>query len=93
MARVTKMTTEEVDSALKAGLLDKKTVDEIKAAGQVTGSRKGSAVKYYLPKGKIKVEPQLFFRGLGHGNKPTDDMVTFRNEFKKLLIKLCTKEK
>ena len=93
MARVTKMTTEEVDSALKAGLLDKKTVDEIKAAGQVTGSRKGSAVKYYLPKGKIKVYPQLFFRGLGHGNKPTELMIDVRDEFNKILIKLCTKEK
>ena len=89
-----KMTVEETDKALAAGVLDKKTVDGLKTKGLVVGTRKGGGGnKYYLPKGKVKVEPQLFFRGLGHGNKPTDAMVTFRNEFKKLLTKLCTKEK
>ena len=85
-----KLTIKEVDELSAAGILDKKTVDELQTKGLVGTRKRG--VKHYLKNGKSKVYPTLYFRGLGKKTKPTKDMTIFRDEFNKLLTKYGIKE-
>ena len=86
-----KLTIKEVDELSAAGILDKKTVNELQTKGLVGTRKRG--VKYYLKNGnKGKVYPTLYFSGLGKKSKPTKDMVSFRDEFNKLLTKYGIKE-
>ena len=85
-----KLTIKDVDDLSAAGILDKKTVTELQTKGLVGTRKRG--VKYYLKNGKGKVYPTLYFSGLGKKSKPTKDMVSFRDEFNKLLNKYGIKE-
>ena len=86
-----KLTIKDVDDLSAAGILDKKTVTELQTKGLVGTRKRG--VKYYLKNGnKGKVYPTLYFSGLGKKSKPTKDMVSFRDEFNKLLTKHGIKE-
>ena len=80
-----KLTIKEVDELSAAGILDKKTVDELQTKGLVGTRKRG--LKHYLKNGKSKVYPTLYFSGLGKKTKPTKDMISFRDEFNKLLTK------
>ena len=85
-----KLTIKEVDDLSAAGILDKKTVTELQTKGLVGTRKRG--VKYYMKFGKGKVYPTLYFSGLGKKTKPTKDMISFRDEFNKLLTKYGIKE-
>jgi len=85
-----KLTIKEVDELTSAGILDEKTISELQTKGLV-GTRK-NGIKYYFKNGKSKVYPTLYFSGLGKKNKPTKEMLTFRDEFNKLASKYGIKE-
>ena len=86
-----KLTIKEVDELSAAGILDKKTVNELQTKGLVGTRKRG--VKYYLKNGnKGKVYPTLYFSGLGKTTKPNQQMKSFRDEFNKLLTKYGIKE-
>lgn len=85
-----RLTIKEVDDLKKAGVLDTKAVKELESKNLVGTRTRGA--KYYFKNGKGKVHPQLYFKGLGKKSKPSKEMVTFRQEFNKLLDKYATKE-
>ena len=85
-----KLKIKEVDELSAAGILDKKTVNELQTKGLVGTRKRG--IKYYLKNGNGKVYPTLYFSGLGKKSKPTKDMTSFRDEFNKLLTKYGIKE-
>lgn len=85
-----RLTIKEVDDLKEAGVLDNKAVKELESKNLVGTRTRGA--KYYFKNGKGKVHPQLYFKGLGKKTKPSNEMVTFRQEFNKLLDKYATKE-
>ena len=85
-----RLTIKEVDDLKEAGVLDNKAVKELESKNLVGTRTRGA--KYYFKNGKGKVHPQLYFKGLGKKSKPSKEMVTFRQEFNKLLDKYATKE-
>ena len=85
-----RLTIKEVDDLKKAGVLDSKAVKELESKNLVGTRTRG--IKYFFTNGKVKVYPQLYFKGLGKQSKPSKDMVNLRQEFNKLLDKYATKE-
>jgi len=85
-----RLTQREVDDLKKAGVLDNKAIKELENKNLVGNRSRGT--KYYFKNGKIKVYPQLYFKGLGKKTKPSKDMVNLREQFNKLLNKYATKE-
>ena len=85
-----RLTIKEVDDLKKAGVLDTKAVKELESKNLVGTRTRGT--KYYFKNGKVKVYPQLYFKGLGKKTKPSKDMVNLRQEFNTLLDKFANKE-
>jgi len=83
-----KLTSSDMESLQKAGVINKKTAAGIVKKGLAT-DRKRSPAKYMKTKDGKWVSPTLYWRG-GKEVEHSDNMIEFKNKFNDLLNEYTT---
>jgi hypothetical protein len=83
-----KLTSTDLESLEKAGIINKTTAEGIKEKG-LASERKRSTKRYMKTKDGKWVSPTLYFRG-GTSVEPSEKMTEFRNKFNELLKEYTT---